>query len=77
MDYGRDQEVLEQLRQISPEGLCHLGTPDIAYARPIHAGERTVFALHAADGARVTVLESRDAIEVAARENEMILVSVH
>lgn len=77
MEYGRDQEVIDQLRQISPEGLSHLGTPDIAYARPIHAGQRTVFALHAADGAQVTVLESRDAVEIAARENEMILVSVH
>jgi hypothetical protein len=77
MDQNSDQQILEKLRHISPEGLFQLGLPDIAYIRPINSGHRTVFALHTANGARISVLETRDAVEAAARENDLSLVSLH
>ena len=36
-----------------------------------------LFALYAADGTRVAIVDSREAALVAARENEMTPVSVH
>ncbi len=77
MDQDSELQILEKLRRISSEGLFHLGMPNIAYVRPINAGRRTVFALHTASGAQVSVLETREAVEAAARQNDLTLVSLH
>jgi hypothetical protein len=67
----------ESLSRLSPKDLFQLGAPDIVCARPICAGDRCVFALHTAMGARVSVLESRDAVKAAARLHDLTLVSLH
>ena len=77
MDQGSTQQIREKLRRMSPEGLFHLGAPDIAYVRPIRAGHRTVYALHTAQGGRVSVLETKEDVEAAAREHDLTLVGLH
>ena len=77
MDQDGGLRALEKLRHISPEELFHLGSQDIAYIRPVKAGHRTMFALHTASGTRVSVLETREAVEAATRQNDLTLVNLH
>lgn len=75
------------LRGITPEALAMLGAPSVVYVRPVSAEEMSqipgapsgaaLYSVHAADGTRMAVLGSRDAAFMAARENEMVPVSVH
>ncbi len=74
--YSEAQDI-DQLRHISQEGLFHLGASDVVYVRPIQSAAGTVYALHSASGAPVTILESKGEAEIAATQNGMALVSVH
>lgn len=67
----------DRLRQISPEGLFNLGASDVVYVKSLEAEGKTMFALHAANGAPVAAVESRDAAIALARQNDMTLLSVH
>lgn len=81
------------IRDITPEGLALLGAPKMVYVREVDltqlqaegavaedasmpAGVR-LFAVHAANGERMAVLDNREAAFLVARQNEMEPVSVH
>jgi hypothetical protein len=82
-----DQAKMGELRGITPEALAMLGAPSIVYVRPVSAEElrdipgapegADLYSVHAADGTRMAVVASRAAAFMAARENEMVPVSVH
>jgi hypothetical protein len=81
------------LRQLSPEALAMLGAPKMVYIREIDASELKAdglvpsdtafpsglkfYAVHAANGQRMAILDDREAAFSAARQNEMEPVSVH
>ena len=67
----------ERLRRMSPEELFTLGASDVVYVKPLEAGGRTVFALHAANGVPVTAVDTREAAVLVARHHHMTLLSVH
>lgn len=69
--------MLEQLRDISPRDLMALGIQGIAYVRPLVADDRTVYAVHAADGSRIAIFDDRDLAIATMRENGLEPVSVH
>lgn len=75
---------------MSPEMFAALGGPNLVYVRKVEAAELqgTVpaemlaggdrfYALHTADGTRVAVLSDRETAFVAARQHDMVPVSVH
>jgi hypothetical protein len=78
-------------RQISPESLAGLGGGRIAYVRPMRSEEvKTLFpnvppiapgldlwALLAADGTPIMLADSREALVMNARENDLETVSLH
>lgn len=82
-----DHDKASELRAITPEALATLGAPSIVYVRPVSAEELSqipgapegaaLYSVHAADGTRMAVVGSRAAAFMAARENEMVPVSVH
>jgi hypothetical protein len=82
-----DHDKTSELRGMTPEARAMLGAPSIVYVRPVTPDElrnipgapegAELYAVHAADGTRMAVLGSRDAAFMAARENEMVPVSVH
>ena len=75
---------------MSAEMFAALGGPNLVYVRMVEpkdlagtvppevlAGADRFYALHAADGTRVAVLSDREAAFVAARQHDMVPVSVH
>ncbi len=66
-----------QIRQITTQDLAALGVHDIAYIKPKTIDGQQVFAVHAADGAELAVLPSRESAFAAVRQNDMEPLSVH
>lgn len=82
-----------KFRPLTPEALAMLGAPRMVYIREVDPAELRadgslpphtrlpkgvkLYAVHAANGERMAVLDDRDAAFVAAREQEMEPVSVH
>lgn len=63
---------------LSSEAFMALGIQHIAYIRPLAAKGRLMWAVHAADGSPLLVLD--DPYEVAlatVRQNDLVPVSVH
>jgi hypothetical protein len=69
------------------EVFARFGAPHIVYVRELHPDETAtipgapagikLFAIHAADGTRVGVMDDRDTAFAAARQNDMEPLSVH
>lgn len=75
---------------VSIEMLAALGGPNLVYIRAVEAkelagsvpdevldGSSKLYAVHSADGTRVAVVSDREAAFAAARQNDMVPVSVH
>lgn len=77
---------------MTAEALAKLGAPEMVYIRPVTGtevkadapeetesvpDEAVLYAVHAADGTRMAVLDNREAAFTAARQNDMVPVSVH
>ena len=79
--------------ELSPEQIARLIGPNTVYVREVALDElkdagviptdapipstQKFFALHAADGRRVAIVDNRDMAFVAARQHELEPVSVH
>ncbi len=79
--------------ELSPEQVARIIGPNTVYVREVGIAElkgsgvlpvdapvpptQKFFALHSADGRRVAVVDSRDMAFVAARQHELVPVSVH
>lgn len=81
----------EDLRHLTPELFANIGMPNIVYVREILAGEiagelgseidvpadTRLYAVHAANGQRMAVLDNRAAAFAGARQYDLEPVSVH
>lgn len=81
------------LQTMSPEALAMLGAPTMVYIREVDADEliaagilppgfqhpegHKLYAVHAANGDRMAVLDDREMAFDAARQHKMVPVSVH
>lgn len=66
------------LRNISAQDLSSLGVEDVAYIKPVVTDEgKDGFAIHAADGSLMAVVEDHDVAFAAVRQHDMDPVSVH
>ena len=67
-----DKASPEQLKAMSEQDLLYLGMNEIAYIRPADgANEGEGFAIHAADGSQLSIMEDYDTAIAAARQNEL------
>lgn len=65
------------LKTISLQDFLNLGMRDIAYIRPVILDEREVFAVHAADGTPLSVLENFTDAVMAVHQNDLFAVTLH
>jgi hypothetical protein len=68
--------VQERMR-LTPKEFAHLGVDDIAYVKPVIVNEKPAFAVHAADGTPMGVMEDRDTAFAALRQHDLEPMSVH
>jgi hypothetical protein len=69
--------MIMNIRDISAEDLMKLGTPSIAYLKPVLANGVVVYAIHAADGTPMAMAADRNLAIAAVLENEMHPTWVH
>ena len=65
------------IRKITPEALGMLGTPQIAYVRPIEVEGNRVIGIFAANGQQIGLSPDREQAFVAVRQHDMEPLSVH
>ena len=58
-------------RQITPEALAALGTPQLAYIKPVETEAGLMFAVHAADGRELGMAPSHTAALAAIWDNDL------
>ena len=69
--------LFKKLRDISAQDFLALGKEQVAYVRPVEVDGRKAFAVHAADGTPMIVLESyNSAMNLLVRE-DMVPVTLH
>jgi hypothetical protein len=69
----RSQEIL---RNLSPQAFLALGVDQVAYIRPVEVLSHKAYALHAADGTPLTLIDSLEGAVVAARQNDLDAVTL-
>ena len=73
MDQHHDK--LEQgrslLRNLSSQAFLTFGVNQIAYIRSVTVSGETAYALHAADGSALTIIDSLQGAIIAARQNDL------
>lgn len=67
----------ETLKTMSADDFAQLGEQQIVYIKAVTRDGMTGFAVHAASGKELAVLESHEEAVVAAFENELIPALVH
>ncbi len=70
-------EPNRQIRDISAHELAMLGVQALAYVKPVMVEGVARFAIHAADGTPMAVLDDRRAAFAVIRQNDLEPVSVH
>lgn len=65
------------LRQLSPQAFLTLGMGEMAYIRPVQVQGKQVYAIHAADGTTLTLVDDLAGACVLARQNDLDPVVVH
>lgn len=82
---------VSDFRKLTPESFATIGMPNIVYVREVRAAEverelgselgvpadTRLYAVHAANGQRMAVLDNRDAAFAGARQYDLVPVSVH
>jgi hypothetical protein len=69
--------VTEKLRALSPTDFAALGMSDLAYVKPVEVDGRTAYAIHAADGTSMAVVDDRNLAFAAIRQHDLEAVDVH
>ena len=69
--------VQENLKTMSADAFALLGEEQIVYIKPVTRDGTTSFAVHAANGKELAVLESHEEAMVAAFENQLVPAMVH
>ncbi|MDD3446266.1 MAG: DUF1150 family protein [Zavarzinia sp.] len=64
-------------RHMTPEALAALGDGSLVYVKPVTVDGKDVVAVHGADGALLALLADRDLAFAAAKQYEMMPLSVH
>ena len=69
--------VIEKLRALSATDFAALGMSDLAYVKPVDVDGGTAYAIHAADGSQMAVVNDRELALAAIRQHDLEAVDVH
>lgn len=74
-----DGTVREFLKGLSPRDFLRIGMDEIAYVRtvPLPGQAKDAFAVYAADGTQLSVLETMDMAIATLRHNDLVPVTLH
>lgn len=70
-------ETADILKNITKQELLGLGVHDVAYIRPIMVEGREQYAIHAADGTELSIMESINTALGTIIQNDLEAVTVH
>ena len=62
---------------MSAQDFAAFGLHEVAYVKRVEAADETGYAIHAADGTRLSLMEDRDVALIAIRRNDMEPMSAH
>ncbi len=71
------QVLVTALKHLSPQDWADFGVNDLAYLKPVFLEGEPRYAIHAANGTPLAVMDSRDVAQAAILQNELEAVSVH
>lgn len=69
--------AIERWKQLPNPEFVALGIQNLAYIKPVTVNDHLAFAIHAADGTPMAVMNDRNIAEAAVRQHELEPVSVH
>jgi hypothetical protein len=67
----------EKWKQIPPQEFVALGMQNLAYIKQVVINDQVAYAIHAADGTPMAVMNDRVVAEAAVRQHELEPLSVH
>jgi hypothetical protein len=70
-------QTIEEMRHMTVTDLATLGMQHLAYVKPVTVDGTEGFAIHAADGTQMALINDRDIAFAVVRQNELEPVSVH
>ncbi len=82
MNNSQENNVRDFLKGLSTNDFLRIGMNEIAYVRPFavtggNSDEKQAFAVYAADGTQLSVLDSMDMAMATLRHNDLIPVTLH
>lgn len=66
-----------QLKTLTQQDFLDFGLHQIAYIRPVRISNRKAYAIHAADGTPLSVMDTFDTAIIAVRHNDLEAATVH
>lgn len=73
----KDLNSVAFFRGLSAQDFRNFGVQQVAYIRPVMVQNKTAYAIHAADGTPLSVMDTRDTALIAVRHNDLEAVTVH
>lgn len=67
----------DPLKNLSEKDFQSFGLDQIAYVKPVVVKNNKAYALHAADGTQLTILDDFNTVLVLARQNDLEPVILH
>ncbi len=80
---SQQNNVRDILKALSPRDFLRIGMDEIAYVRPVSlkgmqaTDVKEAFAIYAADGTQLSVLDSMDMAIATMRHNDLVPVTLH
>lgn len=74
---SNDIDARSALKNLSHQDFLNFGVHQIAYIKPIRLDEGQGYAIHAADGTALSVMDSLDGAIMLARHNNLYPVTIH
>jgi hypothetical protein len=67
----------ERWKQLPSQEFVALGMEHLAYIKPVTVNDHLAYAVHAADGTPMAVMDDRAVAQAAVRQHDLEPVSVH
>lgn len=75
--YEHAKSAREALMGLSTQDFLNFGLKRVAYVKEIEIDGKTAYAIHAADGTPLSLMENQPSAVAAVRQNDMEAVTVH
>jgi hypothetical protein len=74
---NKDTNSVEFFKGLSPQDFRNFGVQQVAYIRPVVVQNKKAYAIHAADGTPLSVMDTHDTAIIAVRHNDLEPATVH